>query len=279
MNFEKLREMDAFSDAMLNRIISFQERQHPAWDENANFAQRIKDLPLHALVFSNPDRNPETHRQTVAPFYPLRAELRRIAGLIKAVSATAKVVDFECGNGFITSLLAREGVSVQGYRGEHYKPNQIESFYDASVVEIKDHVGDEVDVALSIWMPSGENLTPMMLSKNPKLVIYMYTDYEHEGVHQTGMPAAFTDLPANYKLIEEWSITRPADIFHAIWPDLTPSMEEVRHTRIYASTDYFDIETPDDDAEFDSYDWEKELDMTLLAHEAKQFLQAKGIVS
>ena len=279
MNFEKLREMGAFSDAMLNRIISFQEKQHPAWNEAAAFDERIKDLPLHALVFSNPDRNPETHRQTVAPFYPLRGELRRIASLIKQIGDKPNVVEFGCGNGFVSSLIGREGLQIRGVRSQQYKPNQIESFYDANVFSLSDDDKNNVDVALSIWMPSGVNLTPDILASKPKLIVYMYSDHEHEGMRQTGIAEAFSALPANYKLIEEWSITRPADLFHAVWPDLTPSMEETRHTRIYAASDYFDIEVVDDDDEFENYDWEKELEMALLAHEAKQFLKAKGIVS
>ncbi|MBL1433283.1 MAG: hypothetical protein COB94_007560 [Gammaproteobacteria bacterium] len=284
MDFERLKQMGPFSDAMLNRIIAFQEKQHPAWDESASFDERIKDLPLHALVFSNPDRNPETHRHTVAPFYPLRSELRRIAAFIKKLNVThPRTVEFECGNGFVGSLLGREGVKVEGLRGKDYKPNQLESFYDPEVFALieddDDFIETGVDVALSVWMPSSVNLTPTMLATKPKLVIYMYTDHEHEGVSQTGLPEAFTDLPANYKLIEDWSITRPADLFHEIWADLTPSMEEIRHTRIYASTDYFDIAVDDDEEELECYDWEKELEMALLGHEAKRFLHAKGIVS
>lgn len=282
MDFERLKQMGPFSDAMLNRIIAFQEKQHPAWDEKASFDERIKDLPLHALVFSNPDRNPETHKHTVAPFYPLRSELRRIAAFIKKLGSQPRTVEFECGNGFIGSLLGREGVKIEGLRGKDYKPNQLESFYDPEVFSL---IGNEsdiaqigVDVALSIWMPSGINLTPAMLAAKPKLIIYMYSEHEYQGIRVTGVDEAFTDLPANYKLIEEWSITRPADLFHEIWPDLTPSMEETRHTRIYAATDYFDIAVEDDDDEFDSYDWEKELEMALLGHEAKRFLHAKGIV-
>ncbi|MBL4851759.1 MAG: hypothetical protein JKY90_05700, partial [Gammaproteobacteria bacterium] len=267
---------------MLNRIISFQEKQHSAWDESASFSERIKDLPLHALVFSNPDRNPETHRHTIAPFYPLRSELRRIAAFIKKLGDNTRTVEFECGNGFVGSLLGREGIKVEGARGDSYKPNQLESFYDPEVFSFINSVSDlndgGVDVALSIWMPSGVNLTPSMLLAKPKLVIYMYSDHEHEGLAQTGVPEAFNDLPANYKLIEEWSITRPADLFHEIWPDLTPSMEETRHTRLYASTDYFDI-VVDDEENVEGYDWEKELEMALLGHEAKQFLHAKGVVS
>ncbi len=281
MDFEKLKKMGSFSDAMLNRIISFQERQHPAWDESASFAERIKDLPLHALVFSNPDRNPATHRHTIAPFYPLRSELRRIAAFIKKLGDNTRTVEFECGNGFVGSLLGREGVKIEGVRGNHYKPNQLESFYDPEVFSFIDNdnnlANDGIDVALSIWMPSGVNLTPSILAAKPKIVIYMYSDHEHEGLAQTGTPEAFNDLPANYKLIEQWSITRPADLFHEIWPDLTPSMEETRHTRIYASTNYFNISI-DDEENVEGYDWEKELEMTLLGHEAKQFLHAKGIV-
>lgn len=277
MDFERLKEMGPFSDGMLNRIISFQEKQHPAWQQEAGFSERIKDLPLHALVFSNPDRNPETHRHTVAPFYPLRSELRRIAAFIKKIGDNTRTVEFECGNGFVASLLGREGVKIEGVRGKHYKPNQLEDFYDSEVFTLIDGDVEQVDVALSIWMPSSVNLTPTMLASQPKLIVYMYSDHVHEGLSQTGVPEAFNDLPANYKLIEEWSITRPTNLFHEIWPDLTPSMEETRHTRIYASTDYFDITVDDDEEIVDGYDWEKELEMALLGHEAKQFLKAKGI--
>ncbi|NOX26725.1 MAG: hypothetical protein GXP21_00780 [Gammaproteobacteria bacterium] len=283
MDFERLKQMGPFSDAMLNRIISFQEKQHVAWDESASFDERIKDLPLHALVFSNPDRNPETHRHTIAPFYPMRSELRRIAAFIKKLGDQPRTVEFECGNGFVGSLLGREGIKVEGLRGKDYKPNQLESFYDPEVFSLIDDDADlsetGIDAALSIWMPSNVNLTPTILAAKPKLIVYMYSAYDHEGINQTGVPEAFNGLPANYKLVEEWSITRPADLFHEIWPDLTASMEEIRHTRIYAATDYFDIAVDeDDDTKFDSYDWEKELEMALLGHEAKRFLHAKGIV-
>lgn len=279
MNFEKLKDMGPFTDAMFNRIIAFQEKQHPAWDVRQDFDSRIKDLPLHALVFSNPDRDPQQYRHTVAPFYPLRDEMRRIAAYIRRLGDDVRTVEFECGNGFIGSLLGREGVKVYGVRGEHHRPNQIESFFDPQVFSLMDDPGPQVDVAFNVWMPAGVNLTPMMLEKQPKLVVLMYSAHSYQGRPQTGTPEAFSELPANYKLIEEWSITRPADLFHAVWPDLTASIEEIRHTRIYAATDYFDISVDDiDDDGLPPYCWENELEMALLAHEARQFLQAKGIV-
>ena len=61
--YEKLRDMEFFSEDMFNRIIEFQERLHPAWNSALPFAERIKGLPLHALVFSNPDRVRSSCRQ------------------------------------------------------------------------------------------------------------------------------------------------------------------------------------------------------------------------
>jgi hypothetical protein len=46
--FEKLRDMDAFSDDMLNRIIAFQEKEHSAWNAARPFAERLQIRGLNA---------------------------------------------------------------------------------------------------------------------------------------------------------------------------------------------------------------------------------------
>ena len=109
--YEKLRDMEFFSEDMFNRIIEFQERLHPAWNSALPFAERIKGLPLHALVFSNPDRDPAKCGPTIAPFYPLRGEIRQMVHCARQVADVPIVCDLHAGNGFIGSLLAREGVS------------------------------------------------------------------------------------------------------------------------------------------------------------------------
>ena len=67
--YEKLRYLEDFSEDMFNRIVGFQMREHPAWNPQASFDERIKGMPLHALIFSNPDRDPAKLGPTVAPFY------------------------------------------------------------------------------------------------------------------------------------------------------------------------------------------------------------------
>ncbi len=278
--FALLREMESFTDEMFNRILEFQEKKHPAWDENASFSERIKALPLHNLIFSCPDRDPAQLGATVAHYYPIREELRVIAHCAKQVADDPVIVDLHPGNGFIGSLLAHEGVSVVGVRDPGVKPNQIKNFYDRNFYSMREMTIGEIDfpfdVAFSSWMPSGVNSTPDIVKHKPKLIVYIYTKHtDNEGVHQTGVPEAFSDLPAHYQLIAEWDVTRPKDLMHEIWPDLTSSPEETRYTRIYADMAYRDIDvasiqpaTP--------YDWEQELDMALLAYEGKEALREQG---
>lgn len=278
--FLPLRNMESFTEDMFNRIIAFQERQHPAWDETKSFDERIVGLPLHYLVFSNPDRDPAAHGPTIAPYYPLREELRTLVYLARQVAANPVVLDAHAGNGFIGSLLAREGIDVIGLRDPAAKPNQIRNFYDPRFYTLRDMRLDQVDfpfdVAFSSWMPAGINLTPRLLAFRPKLAIFVYTDQtDSEGRPLTGTPEAFNALPESYALIAEWDIARPKDLFKEIWPDLTGSLELVRRVRVFADEPYHHLQleglqpaTP--------YPWEKELEMTLLALEAKERLRLDG---
>lgn len=278
--FLPLRDMASFTEDMFNRIISFQERQHPAWDESKSFDERIAGLPLHYLVFSNPDRDPAACGPTVAPYYPLREELRTWVYLARQVAANPVILDVHAGNGFIGSLLAREGIDVIGLRDPTAKPNQIRNFYDPRFYSLRDmnleQVDFAVDVAFSSWMPAGMNVTPSLLALRPKLIIFVYTEHaDSEGRPLTGTSEAFNGLPESYALIAEWDITRPKDLFKEIWPDLTGSPELVRRVRVFADTPFHHLQveglqpaTP--------YPWEKELEMTLLALEAKERLRLDG---
>ena len=280
--FEKLRHLEEFSNDMFNRLIGFQERDHPAWNAALPFAERIRGLPLHALVFSNPDRNPATHAHTIAPFYPLRAELRQIAACARQVADDPLVCDVHGRNGFIGSLLAREGVRVIGVQDPADKPNQIESFYDAEAYEplavSLDELDRPFDVAFSAWMPSGVNRTPQIVAHRPKLIVFIHTEHfdESSGRPQTGVPEAYKDLPSNYMQIAEWTIDRPQDLLHEVWPDLTPSIGETRIVRIYADEPWQGIHVDRVMESVDPYDWERDLDMALTALEAKEALRARG---
>jgi hypothetical protein len=280
--FEKLRDMESFSNDMFNRIFAFQQKLHPAWNETLSFDERIKDLPLHYLVFSNPDRDPKLLGPTIAPYYPLHGEIRALAHYIKQVAHHPVVCDLHPGNGFIGSLLAREGVKVIGVRDAKAKPNQIKDFYDGACYEMREArcapIGFPFDVAFSSWMPAGINLTPQIVRYAPKLIIFMHTDHVDETTcsPQTGTPEAFRDLPARYRLIAEWDVTRPRDMFREIWPDLSPNIEETRRVKIYADTPFHHLHAPDADSSGEKYPWENELDVILLALEAKAHLRTMG---
>ncbi|MBI3773185.1 MAG: hypothetical protein HY272_10870 [Gammaproteobacteria bacterium] len=281
--FEKLKQMGPFTEAMFNRMIAFQEKEHAAWDVNKPFAERIKDLSLHNLIFSNPDRDPAKFGPTIAHYYPMREENRAFAYYAKHVANAPIVLDVHARNGFIGSLLAREGLKVIGLRDPDAKPNQIAEFYDADVYELcigtLEDVDFEFDVAFSAWMPSGINSTPEILKHKPKLIVFVYTEHvnEYSKQRQTGTPEAFDQLPSNYKIVDEWSIQRPENMLHEAWPDLSPSLEETRIVRIYADEPFHAIERYAPEQFAEPYDWERELEMALLALEAKQELRDRGI--
>src|SRR3569623_2108112 len=137
--------MEAYSEDIFNRIIAFLVRQHPAWISELTFTQRIEGLPLHFLVFSAPDRDPAMFGPTVAPFIPLRAEMRKLAAYARQVADQPVICDLHAGNGFVGSLLAREGVKVIGVRDPAAKPNQIRRLYDSERYEFRDVAIEAID--------------------------------------------------------------------------------------------------------------------------------------
>lgn len=283
MNFDLLRNMEPFTQKMFNNIIGFQERDHPAWNEALAFDERIQGIPLHYLVFSNADRNPETHGPTICHYYPLRYEMCKIAAYAKKVSDNPIVLDAHARNGFVGSLLAREGVKVIGMHSNEDKPNQIESFYDKNVYEMQEgtikDVDIPVDVIFSSWMPRGVNITNDIVRLNPKLLVYIHTDHvsEHDQLPQTGTPTSFgEELPQQYKLIDEWAVTRPKDIFNEIWPDLTGSIEETRLVKIFANEGFHDISVDEASLDDKGYDWEEDLLMAETALAAKNQMKQRG---
>lgn len=283
MNFEILRHMETFTRDMFDNIIAFQEKQHPAWNPQLPFGERIRHLPLHYLMFSNGDRNPQTHGPTVSHYYPLRREMVTIANYAKQVAAQPVVLDVHARNGFIGSLLSREGVKVVGLKDPADKPNQIESFYDPngfawSEKSLSD-VDQNVDVLFSSWMPPRHDITDAVVRIQPKLVVYIYTDHvnPNNGERQTGRDNAFGEhLPDTFKLLTSWSVTRPSNILHDVWPDLTGNIEETRHVRIYANKGYHNIPDVSALTVVPSYDWESDLIMAETALAAKNAIRQRG---
>lgn len=201
----------------------------------------------------------------------------------EATADQPTVCDLRCGNGFIGSLLANEGVRVTGVREPTAKLNQIPDFYDSLRYEMRTlpitDIDFAFDVAFSSWMPSEINDTPHILQHSPKLIVYIHTDHVDgsSGRRQTGTAEAFVDLPGRYKLIDQWSVMRAQDMLHEVWPELPPSIEETRHVKVYADTPFHGINLLGYAETAKGYDWENELEMTLLALEAKGMLRARGI--
>ncbi|MCI0504468.1 MAG: hypothetical protein L0Z73_00015 [Gammaproteobacteria bacterium] len=278
--FAPLKNMEQFTNDMFNRIIAFQEKDHPAWNETLEFAARIHGLPLHNLIFSNPDRDPKLFGPTVASYYPLREEMQKLAAYAKQVAANPVVYDWFPGNGFIGSLLAREGLSVTGIRDNNIKDNQIKAFFDRACYQFcaRDRLGRLCDLVLASWIPSQVNPTPEILSLRPRLIAYIYTEHVDttNGQRQTGTDDMFAALDHDYQLLDSWTVHRPQNLLHAIWPDMTPNIEETRITRVYAAND-FPLEKIPAVENKTPYDWEAELQMVLLALEAKQQLRSRGM--
>ena len=281
--FAKLRDMESFTDGLMDRLFAFQEKRHPAWDENEPFTKRMAGLSLHHLIFSNPDRDPEQFGPTIAHYYPLREENRALVHYIRHVGEDAAVLDIHARNGFVGTLLAHEGAKVIGLRDPEEKPNQIANFYDPAVYEMREgrlaDVDFPVDVVLSSWMPMGQNVTPEIVKLKPKMIIYIYTEHTNEfsGERQTGTEEAFDNLPENYRIIDEWAIARPANLLQEAWPDLSPNIEETRVVRIYADQSVPDAPRYEINEPVAPYDWEADLEMALLTLEAKQELRSRGI--
>ncbi len=284
MNFDLLRDMESFTQTMFNNIISFQEKEHLAWNQALTFADRIKDLPLHYLVFSNADRDPEKCGPTIAHYYPLRRELQTIAEYCKKTSKIPVVIDAHARNGFIGSLLAREGLNVIGLRDNEDKPNQITHFFDESCYNMRDinlnQIDFPVDVIFSSWMPNGTDITDDIIRLKPKLIVYVYTEHtnnQETAINQTGVEGAFGEnLPDNYQEIDHWEITRKENMFSDIWPDLTANIEEIRKVKIIADQAFHDLKIKPSEPDH-KYDWENDLLMIETAIEAKNQLRLRGL--
>jgi hypothetical protein len=133
------------------------------------------------------------------------------------------------------------------------------------------------------WPPPDTDPTTEIIAHNPKLIIYTFTDHINKdtGQRQVGSETMLQNIPSEYQLIDQWTVVRPENILHAIWPDLTPSIEETRHTHLYATRQAMSqlkgLAPFQADANIEPYSWEKELRMTELALEARQLIESKGI--
>jgi hypothetical protein len=283
-DFEPLRDMATFTEDMFNRIIAFQEKEHPAWNNSLTFEERIKGLPLHNLIFSNPDRDPAVFGPTVAPYFPLREEIQKIAYYIKQVSelssTSPEMCDLYPGNGFIGSLIGREGIHVTGVKRISDKPNQIELFADTDCYRFSNDPIEKLtcNTMLVSWPPAESNPSHDLIELRPKLIIYVFTNHidENTNKRQTGSEEMLATLSNDYRLLDQWESLRPKNILHDVWPDMTPSIEEARQVHIYAHSSIGDINLVKSLPPSQPYDWEKDFQMALLALQAKREVQSRG---
>lgn len=271
--------MQQFTEDMFNRIIDFQEKKHPVWNLNASFNDRITGLPLHYFIFSNYDRDPSKFGPTLAHYYPLSEEMRKLAYFTKCAAVT-QIVDYYPGNGLIGSLLARAAkLKTQGLAYHNAKPAQIPTLFDPDYYSLLDQAepfkpADNAAYFVS-WVPSGENPFPDIVEQHPALIIYVGTEHinSETGERQVGVDNMLDALQQQYSLWDSWEVLRAENVLQKIWPDMTGNIEEVRQVKVFARNDLIapapfpvSFSAPfSANQESDIYPWEQDLQMAELA--------------
>jgi hypothetical protein len=227
---------------MIKRISAFQRRLHPAWNEGLEFSQRIADLPLYALEFNNCDRR-ESDGPTIAHYAPSRSEIATISRLCSQLGLSQPtLLDVGCGNGFIGSLIAREGLRTVGIDDWSWPRPQIQAFYDPKCYELRapcelSLFADHFDVAICSWMLPNANLTGEIVRLKPALLIHVWSpDRSADGNPTTGCTGAYK-LPVGYRHLAAWAATTPPDYFHALDPRLTGNGTQIRLVEIWRRED------------------------------------------
>lgn len=254
-----------FLDSMLEGIIAFQQYRHPAWNETSPFEERISRLPLYALEFNHPDRDAKLHGPTIAHYAPDQREIAALAQTIGSIGSCLCVLDVGCGNGFVGSLLAREGVPVVGIDDHSWHQPQIPRFHDPGVYQLRaplslEDFNEEVDVTFCSWMVPGSNLTKLLVGCHPKLIIQVYSpDCERGGLRETGTNDAYI-LPDGYMRLGAWAACTPENfISHAI-PGIPPKYQTVRIVEIWSRKDMSAarVYAPTESESTDPYYWDSE---------------------
>ena len=263
---DKITTQDnAYISEMVNRIIAFQNHKHPAWDDSIPFRLRIERLPLYTLEFNNPDRNCLEFGPTISHYAPRKTELRAIALMCKSVGHDPQILDIGCGNGFLGSLLAGEGVRVTGIDDLSWRPPQISRFYDREIYEFItplsfDNYKKDFDVAFCSWMVPGTNLTNEFSAslRNPSLIIHIFSKHvQNDGRQETGLKEGFI-CPSGYHVVGEWKSETPGDFFSGICPRLGSKPRKVRYVEIWRRKDIGPIEFMHPLQFDDNYYWDIE---------------------
>jgi SAM-dependent methyltransferase len=249
--------------AMLSRIEAFQEHIHPVWDANAPFDTRIAGLPLYALTFNNYDRVDSLHGPTIAHYAPARSELRALARTIQSLDPQAAVLDIGCGNGFVGSLLAREGARVIGIDDLSWKLPQIPHFYDPICYKLRTPKSlstyeGNVDVAFCSWMVPDANLTKEIVEREPSLIIHVYSPHDEDGGRrETGCTEAFV-CPERYSVLGGWAVFTPGSFFSDLDEVYSSKPDKIRLVEIWCFSEQLRRVRFTPPEQGTSYDWDLE---------------------
>lgn len=249
-----------------SRIVEFDKKNHPAWDDRLDFASRITNLPLYFLEFNHHEKDNKTQSITITHYVPCKSEIIALSKIIKSFKDDFLVCDIGCGNGFIGSLLAREKVNIYGIDDRSYKQPQIYNFYDNQCYKVyKSSISDketQFDVAFCSWMSPGLNLTPLIVEKNPKIIIHIFSpDRQHDGTLTTGTPESYLPLP-NYNFHVGWNSFMPNDFFSPIREqtglELAANPQKLAAVVVYTHKDLITTDKILPSDIFKHYDWDLE---------------------
>src|SRR5688572_15954862 len=98
-------------DDVIRNSKAFLEGKHPACDRSLPFAERIASLPLFAFDCIPAVRYTGGRQRVTAISWhtPMGSEMAAIGRLVKQLGPEPTLLDVGCANGFLSTLLAREG--------------------------------------------------------------------------------------------------------------------------------------------------------------------------
>lgn len=264
-----MRLLTTNPDIIIKNIRDFDSLEHPAWDPSKPFYLRIQNLPLYFLEFNHHSRDEKTQSVTVTHYVPQKAEIVALAAITRSYGDDLQVCDIGCGNGFLGSLLALEGLNIFGIDDRSYKQPQIEDFIDKDRYKVIDtslaNLQRKFDIALCSWMTPGVNLTPEIVTRRPKVIIHLFSpDCQPDGTLTTGVLDAYR-CPINYRPLISWKTTLPDNYFMRLGDLLDLKLEtnqrKNRHAIVYAHQDIEPIQ-PASPLDFSGkYDWDIERDI------------------
>jgi len=202
-------------------------------------------------------------------FIPRHSDIKRIADYMKLITRP-RVLDAGCGNGFITMLLAKEGVNIRGVNSK-LDPNsylfEIEGKFhiDEGNVEDRKWYKDK-NIIFNSWMPSFIDWSGCFKYTKPRQDIIVYVKSRSTGM-QPGMHGNYNDwstyTPHNlFTEIDRWKCFGNDDFIDEKTPKLKTQVGEViiqvrNDVYDFRSRKFSDIKNSVTDAQ--PYNWEVEM--------------------